>query len=635
MAANTGPPRNWKEQWIADGWTFEEYRHTRRMNDRPQDESMSRYRNEWMARMLPRPGRFKHVRQRVINGVREPIWRPQRLPIARAYRNRDLLGQGPPLLSHQYNDWHNSRAKYYQTRWYFSRIRGVTVLGPLGYGGNGLVTKCQYRKHPSAAVLTFVVKIALDSWDSPVLYAEQKVTEVFNRAAHMVQAIPRSRIGLPPQRPYPYPPWYENDDSSSPESDSGDESYDDHPTEKLVTNAAMSRFKQMKADPAKFENKAKRFKERRRRNMALEYQRESHKYDKNPHPKWQADRRDFLLLEFVENGDLDRLLDRLNQENKDIPNRVLWGFWLCLTRACLAMQFPPRKFHPGRHEEHPILQPDGQPDFDLTGTGKRIGDELFEQEPAPRRRWAAKRYVHFDIDPRNILIGSFDPGARDGEHALVPKLKLADFGLTEDIKLHKRNTYYQDRRFQGKWGYYAPEQFGPEWDYIRQEDSGLPEADGPEVSGQAIAGNYGPPMNVWGIGLTMWQLITKLEVPRPLPLQMSGVSQTQMPNHYCAYILTDDKYDRVDLELRQTVAKCLAHEPKYRPQPRTLANQAKRKLKKQFPGETDDMIREWVQEVIFNPPLTSVPRPGHAGPGGSAPVGGRAVAANPARASAR
>ncbi|KAI0814197.1 kinase-like domain-containing protein [Xylaria sp. FL0064] len=563
----TNPPRrrNWQEEWLANGWIFEEYRHTRRFPDYPKDKVIE----EQRGRILPLPGRFRHLRYRIINGVREPIWQPQRLPVEKIYGNPDILGTALTPKDSAYTDWDHARIKYNQMRTFFRRTQGLTVVGPLGYGGNGLVSKCEYKENSSAAVLKFVVKIALIGWDSPDLYLENKV---FNRAAHMVQAIPRSRVGLPPQEPYPHPILYENDDSSSPENDSGDESPNDQPSEKFVTNATMTRSDQMEKRAKQFNKKQKIYKNRMFRHNNFVKERNFQVDTGNPDPKWQAYRRDFLLLEYLENGDLEKLLTR----------------------------FPPRKFHPGRHEDHPVLQPNGQPDFDLTGTGKRLGDELFEQEPPPKRRWAAKRYVHFDIDPRNILIGGFDPGAKDGEHVVVPKLKVSDFGLTENIKTHKRNNYYQRRRRWGKWGYYAPEQFGAEWDYIRRDNGGLPQANGPEISEQPIAGNYGSPMNVWGIGLTMWQLITKLQVPRPLPLQMSGVSQIQMPNHYCAEILTNAKYNRVDLELRQTIAKCLAHDPKYRPQPRVLANQAKRKLKKRFPGETDEVIREWVQAIILN-----------------------------------
>ena len=40
--------------------------------------------------------------------------------------------------------------------------------------------------------------------------------------------------------------------------------------------------------------------------------------------------REFMILEFMENGDLNSLLNRSNQvSSAPIPNRVLWSFFLC------------------------------------------------------------------------------------------------------------------------------------------------------------------------------------------------------------------------------------------------------------------------------------------------------------------
>lgn len=51
------------------------------------------------------------------------------------------------------------------------------------------------------------------------------------------------------------------------------------------------------------------------------------------------------------------------------------------------------------------------------------------------------------------------------------------------------------------------EQFGPEWDYIYADKPGprrIADQDDWELSEQKIAGNYGPPMNVWGIALVSY-----------------------------------------------------------------------------------------------------------------------------------
>ena len=40
---------------------------------------------------------------------------------------------------------------------------------------------------------------------------------------------------------------------------------------------------------------------------------------------------DFVIFEYLENGDLSSLINRLGRSRKNhkIPNRVLWSFWLC------------------------------------------------------------------------------------------------------------------------------------------------------------------------------------------------------------------------------------------------------------------------------------------------------------------
>ncbi|KAI0512531.1 kinase-like domain-containing protein [Xylaria bambusicola] len=613
------PESFWERTLRSDGWFFQMYRRKNWPTHHLGRNTLRNFRHLWVNRQLPRPGRVRRE---------PPLSRPpKRVPVLRARGNPNLHGPEPRRGKGR-KSFREARKVFNSARTYFSEASPrLALVKALGYGGNGVVIKCHYRRDESTPVFTLVMKLSLHGWDAPEIYTEEKITEIFNRGAHFIQVIPRDRINFPPLEPHVIPTrrW---EDTSESESDSGDESYGDEPTQKVKINATKTRRQKRAAmNPFVLARRHKEWVKRNSRLEDLEYDRETYRDDPYADPALQVNRKDFLLLEFVENGDLETLLARVNQQGTIIPNRVLWGFWLCLTQACLGMQYPPRKFHPGRHEDHPILRPDGLPDYDMTTTGKRVGDDLFEQEPAPRRRWAVKRIVHFDIDPKNILVGGLDAGARDNEHLLVPRLKLADFGLADPVKPNKSNQYYRNLRMRNKMGYYAPEQFGADWDYVKRPDDGLIREHGPELSEQPVAGNYGSHTNVWGIALTMWQLITGYEVPVSLPFQLSRVPQTQMPNHYCIGILTERQYDRVDRELRETVAKCLAHEPRYRPQPRTLVQQAKRGISKRFQGETDAYIRQWVQDVIFDPPPPpprNMPQQGGGIAAASAPPGEQA-----------
>ncbi|KAK8068861.1 kinase-like domain-containing protein [Apiospora phragmitis] len=98
------------------------------------------------------------------------------------------------------------------------------------------------------------------------------------------------------------------------------------------------------------------------------------------------------------------------------------------------------------------------------------------------------------------------------------------------------------------------ESFSPDWDYMPLT------RDGREISQEPVAGNYDVHTNVWHIGLTMWQLITRLEVPEPSRLTDAFYPVT-IGNTY-GITLDMPVYNDVDLELRRTVARCLTQDPR-------------------------------------------------------------------------
>lgn len=120
-----------------------------------------------------------------------------------------------------------------------------------------------------------------------------------------------------------------------------------------------------------------------------------------------------------------------------------------MVRSCVAMKYPPRKFHPDRPTWR---RPNGRTD-------------LIERIPPPHKRWRAKNWVHFDIDPTNskwlllrllrrfdwliyvhtVFIGNIEippkrlqkrpylpsvelaqPDRAPGEHSFVPRLKVCN-----------------------------------------------------------------------------------------------------------------------------------------------------------------------------------------------------------------
>ncbi|KAI1499025.1 kinase-like domain-containing protein [Biscogniauxia marginata] len=108
----------------------------------------------------------------------------------------------------------------------------------------------------------------------------------------------------------------------------------------------------------------------------------------------------FIVMEYLENGTLDTLASRT--EGVDLPNRVVTFILLCLTRACIGMAYPP-----------PGPNPDGSQPEETTDPSKAPG-----------------LLAHFDINNGNVMFGRLDRTRR--EHALLPILKLIDFGLASN-----------------------------------------------------------------------------------------------------------------------------------------------------------------------------------------------------------
>ncbi|KAI1375820.1 hypothetical protein F4677DRAFT_420810 [Hypoxylon crocopeplum] len=111
-----------------------------------------------------------------------------------------------------------------------------------------------------------------------------------------------------------------------------------------------------------------------------------------------------ILIEYLENGTLARLINRINRFSvPHIPNRLLWSIFLCLVRACVGMAFPLERPEPDR--------------LDVMNT------QLETYTPgAPIEGGVIHNYLHVG----NVMFGDFNTKHR--EHRLAPVLKLIDFG---------------------------------------------------------------------------------------------------------------------------------------------------------------------------------------------------------------
>ncbi|KAI1390731.1 uncharacterized protein F4822DRAFT_394296 [Hypoxylon trugodes] len=412
---------------------------------------------------------------------------------------------------------------------------------------------------------------------------------------------------------------------------------------------------------------------------------------------------DFLLFEYVENGDLGQLIGKLAVQTERetgemgrVPNMVLWSFWLCLIRACIAMEYPPRKFHPNRKRPEKENDTSGKA-FGLgkgtdsdTDVRESEQEDLIESIPPSSKAARRQNLVHFNIDPTNIYIGEHEldrydrqawdntrkefqkkrtsrglpekelrpipqTGVRsdriEAEHQLVPRLKLAEFGLADKIKVGKRNIYYLNRRARSHHQNYAPEQFAEDWDLYQAKDDFL------TIDGSRVAGFYGPHTNVWGIAWVMWSLITKFYPPAsPEPQIPDGIEQfnivkdpkertrlinekiaTGTPVSYCPLLMApghNNFFGWVDKDLRETIYRCMYHCPDHRPTLEDLMKQATQKVEVELDVPGAENVRQWINKWIYDamdegenydpPPSPSPdggPPPPPGGPSGGATSG--------------
>ncbi|KAI1134451.1 kinase-like protein [Hypoxylon sp. FL0543] len=112
-----------------------------------------------------------------------------------------------------------------------------------------------------------------------------------------------------------------------------------------------------------------------------------------------------LVTEYVENGTLTELIERASFRRRPVPNRILWAFYSCLVRTCIAMAWP-----------------------DRGAAGELQANEQF---PTDWKERPQRQLIHGDLHPDNIVIGELSPLA--DEHLVAPILKVVDWGLARVV----------------------------------------------------------------------------------------------------------------------------------------------------------------------------------------------------------
>jgi len=127
-----------------------------------------------------------------------------------------------------------------------------------------------------------------------------------------------------------------------------------------------------------------------------------------------------LIMEYAKFGSLKSwLIHQRKMRVKPLPDATLWRLFHCLTKACIAMEYPPRFLDQAHLEQALINQGLNSGPAPLYGYAE-VGAMLPEVIPEHHNDRGRLRYVHFDVDPSNILVCNFD----DAEHKDVPMFKV-------------------------------------------------------------------------------------------------------------------------------------------------------------------------------------------------------------------
>ncbi|KAI2463024.1 kinase-like protein [Annulohypoxylon bovei var. microspora] len=106
---------------------------------------------------------------------------------------------------------------------------------------------------------------------------------------------------------------------------------------------------------------------------------------------------DWLILEWVPNGTIGGFILRAaNSGIPRLPNRLLWRFFLCLIRACIAMAWP-----------------------------ENINNGAAANETVPQGALEDGGLAHGDLHMENVMVGD---ALDEDEHRITPLLKFIDFG---------------------------------------------------------------------------------------------------------------------------------------------------------------------------------------------------------------
>ncbi|KAI8692737.1 Protein kinase domain-containing protein [Fusarium sp. Ph1] len=294
-----------------------------------------------------------------------------------------------------------------------------------------------------------------------------------------------------------------------------------------------------------------------------------------------------IVFEFMEHGDLHKVLTLASQMDVQFPDRTLWGIWECLVRGVASVAYVPSFLAMHR-------------DFDKE-LQTAIDTNRLEHFLAQLENIQQSHDVHLDLEELNVLAGTA------GSHPHNPIFKLHDLGAFSYIMSEKWKTWgdsrYWKMRKPCKLHRVTPEQVHQDWDQLRT-DEGV-SLDGSQFAGEdltqghPIAGRFGTWTNIFFIGKVMEAAITFLTEAYPFDAyHFDSMDGTQSGNTY-GWVLQDPSFSHVDPTLRDLIMRCQLEVPGERPSITALLREiAIRKMHPFYQGP-EEMAYFW--ECFFGP----------------------------------
>ncbi|KAI1268055.1 hypothetical protein F5Y18DRAFT_424371 [Xylariaceae sp. FL1019] len=291
----------------------------------------------------------------------------------------------------------------------------------------------------------------------------------------------------------------------------------------------------------------------------------------------QGFNRPYLFTEYLENGTLFRFIQTFAAAHpgERLPNRFLWSIFLCLSRAAVAMAYPP-----GQRENSPP---------------PNAAQRMLETVPAGRDSPDPERLMHNDMKNDNIMFGDIEMSILDvmadgpaaaTEHVPIPILKLIDFGVAiEELPEERRAAPmgYAIDSYDGELGFIA---------MARDEEANMNIHNSPT--------NEAVNKNIIDIGAVMGRCLTLNNYFNPVRrYEIRKLVEDQRG--------ADTRDPTLDLDLVTLIARCLALDQNNRPRlSRLLAlcrDAAHSRTQAFYRGdarESDEYIAQLVQTLIFD-----------------------------------